>query len=102
MTDRRRHSDQRPSAETLLEAARSEEDRVDKEKLFVTAAPVVGKTYEMLQKARALLREGKDNVIGVVETHGRAETEALLQGQGDMFTITQPIPKPTQRLEIAA
>ena len=68
----------------------------------MTAAPVVGKTYEMLQKARALLREGKDNVIGVVETHGRAETEALLQGQGDMFTITQPIPKPTQRLEIAA
>jgi two-component system, OmpR family, sensor histidine kinase KdpD len=100
MEDRRRNSDQRPSPETLLEAARSEEDRVDKEKIFVIAAPGVGKTYEMLQKARALLREGKDNVIGVVETHGRAETEALLQGQGDMFAITQPIPKPT--LDIAA
>jgi two-component system sensor histidine kinase KdpD len=102
MADQRRNSDQRPSPEGLLEAARSEEDRADKEKRFVVAAPGVGKTYEMLQKARARLREGKDIVIGVVETRGRAETEALLQGQGAMFTITLPIPKPTERLDIAA
>ena len=49
-------------------------------KIFVGAAPGVGKTYEMLQAARAKLKEGVDVVVGVVETHGRKETEALLDG----------------------
>ena len=49
-------------------------------KIFVGAAPGVGKTYEMLQAARAKLKEGVDVVVGVVETHGRQETEALLEG----------------------
>ena len=49
-------------------------------KIFVGAAPGVGKTYEMLQTARAKLKEGVDVVVGVVETHGRKETEALLEG----------------------
>jgi two-component system sensor histidine kinase KdpD len=80
MADQRRNSDQRPSPEALLEAARREESRVGKLKIFVGAAPGVGKTYEMLEEARARLKEGKDVVVGVVETHGRAETEALLQG----------------------
>ena len=44
------------------------------------AAPGVGKTYEMLQQARARSKDGYDIVIGVVETHGRKETEALLEG----------------------
>ena len=44
------------------------------------AAPGVGKTYEMLQQARARRKDGYDVVIGVVETHGRKETEALLDG----------------------
>src|SRR5262249_52179564 len=43
-------------------------------------APGVGKTFAMLQAARERLREGVDVVVGVVETHGRAETEALLDG----------------------
>ena len=42
--------------------------------------PGVGKTYEMLQTARARKRDGDDVVVGVVETHGRKETEALLEG----------------------
>ena len=42
------------------------------------AAPGVGKTYEMLQQARARKKDGDDIVVGVVETHGRKETEALL------------------------
>ncbi|MFY0099816.1 histidine kinase, partial [Acinetobacter baumannii] len=42
--------------------------------------PGVGKTYEMLQNAHARLKAGVDVVVGVVETHGRAETEALLKG----------------------
>ena len=49
-------------------------------KIFVGAAPGVGKTYEMLQAAHAKLKEGVDVVVGVVETHGRKETEALLEG----------------------
>ena len=49
-------------------------------KIFVGAAPGVGKTYEMLQSAHAKRKAGVDVVVGVVETHGRAETEALLHG----------------------
>src|SRR2546429_529340 len=78
MADQRRDSDQRPSPEALLEAARREEGRVGKLKIFVGAAPGVGKTYEMLQQARARKKDGYDIVVGVVETHGRKETEALL------------------------
>jgi two-component system sensor histidine kinase KdpD len=80
MADQRRNSDQRPSPEALLEAARREDERVGKLRIFVGAAPGVGKTYEMLQQARARQRDGYDVVIGVVETHGRRETEALLEG----------------------
>jgi two-component system sensor histidine kinase KdpD len=76
----RRDPDQRPSPEALLEAARREESRVGKLRIFVGAAPGVGKTYEMLQQARARKRDGYDVVVGVVETHGRKETEALLEG----------------------
>jgi two-component system, OmpR family, sensor histidine kinase KdpD len=80
MADQRRAIDQRPSPEALLEAARREEGRVGKLKIFVGAAPGVGKTYEMLQQARARQTDGYDIVIGVVETHGRKETEALVEG----------------------
>ncbi|MGB8442928.1 MAG: two-component sensor histidine kinase, partial [Pseudolabrys sp.] len=80
MVDQRRDSDQRPSPEALLEAARREERRSGRLKIFVGAAPGVGKTYEMLQQARARKQDGYDVVVGVVETHGRKETEALLDG----------------------
>src|ERR1700730_7179620 len=80
MAEQRRDSDQRPSPEALLEADRREEGRVGKLRIFVGAAPGVGKTYEMLQNARARQKDGYDIVIGVVETHGRKETEALLEG----------------------
>lgn len=80
MADQRRDPDQRPSPEALLEAARREEGRVGKVRIFVGAAPGVGKTYEMLQTARARRRDGYDVVVGIVETHGRKETEALLEG----------------------
>jgi two-component system sensor histidine kinase KdpD len=80
MADQRRGPDQRPSPEALLEAARREEHRTGKLKIFVGAAPGVGKTYEMLLQARARKRDGYDIVVGVVETHGRKETESLLEG----------------------
>jgi two-component system sensor histidine kinase KdpD len=80
MADYGRVSDQRPSPEALLEAARREEGRVGKLRIFVGAAPGVGKTYEMLQQAHARKKDGYDVVIGVVETHGRRETQALVTG----------------------
>ncbi len=80
MMDQLRDSDHRPSPDALLEAVRREESRVGKLKIFVGAAPGVGKTYEMLQQAHARKRDGYDIVIGIVETHGRRETEALLAG----------------------
>src|SRR5689334_20650441 len=68
----------RPSPEALLAAAKQEgRGRL---KIFLGAAPGVGKTYEMLSNAQAKRRDGVDVVVGVVETHGRQETEALLAG----------------------
>src|SRR6516225_4572056 len=75
-----RDRDQRPSPEALLEAARKEEGRIGELRIFVGAAPGVGKTYEMLLQARARKADGYDVLVGVVETHGRKETEALLEG----------------------
>ena len=48
--------------------------------IFLGAAPGVGKTYAMLVRAHDLTRQGKDIVIGYIETHGRIETENLVQG----------------------
>ena len=79
MADQRRDPE-RPSPEALLEAARREESRVGKLRIFVGAAPGVGKTYTMLETARARKKDGYDVVVGVVETHGRKETEALVEG----------------------
>src|SRR5215469_3894282 len=68
----------RPDPDALLAAFRREtEGRL---KVFLGAAPGVGKTYAMLQGARRLKYEGADVVVGLVETHGRAETSALLEG----------------------
>ncbi len=69
---------ERPSPKVLLELARRE--RLGKLKVFLGAAPGVGKTFAMLSAARAKQAEGTDVVVGVVETHGRKETAALLDG----------------------
>src|SRR5260221_9294012 len=74
----RRGRDQRPSPEALLEAV-AREGR-GKLKIFLGAARGVGKTYEMLEAAQAKRREGADVAVGIVETHGRRETEALIAG----------------------
>jgi two-component system sensor histidine kinase KdpD len=65
----------RPDPEALLRAA-AQEGR-GRLKVFLGAAPGVGKTYEMLKQAAARRDGGTDVVIGVVETHGRADTAAL-------------------------
>ncbi|MGU3359647.1 ATP-binding protein [Methylobacterium sp. M6A4_1b] len=71
---------QRPSPEALLDRARRDEAGRGRLKVFLGAAPGVGKTYEMLTVGRARMKAGIDVVIGVVETHGRNETEALVEG----------------------
>ena len=75
MSDR----DVRPSPEALLKEAARDSGR-GRLKIFLGAAPGVGKTYEMLSAAGARRRDGADVVVGVVETHGRDETAALLEG----------------------
>jgi two-component system sensor histidine kinase KdpD len=71
--------DTRPNPDALIEAASREgKGRL---KIFLGAAPGVGKTWEMLVAARRLREEGRDVLAGIIETHGRAETEAQL---GDM------------------
>ena len=71
-------TDDRPSPEGLLLQAKREGR--GKFKIFLGAAPGVGKTYEMLSQARRRRLDGVDVVIGVVETHGRIETDALTKG----------------------
>jgi two-component system sensor histidine kinase KdpD len=65
-------------ADALLSTA--EDARSDRLKIFLGAAPGVGKTFAMLSAARELKRQDVDVVVGLVETHGRAETAALLEG----------------------
>jgi len=70
--------DHRPSPDALLAEVRREgRGRL---KIFLGAAPGVGKTYAMLQAAHDRLRDGIDLVAGVIESHGRRETEALVKG----------------------
>jgi two-component system sensor histidine kinase KdpD len=73
-------SDRRPDPEALLARVREEERRAARGrlKIFFGASPGVGKTYAMLEAARARRKAGVDVVAGVVETHGRRETAALL------------------------
>jgi two-component system sensor histidine kinase KdpD len=70
-------SDQRPSADALL-ARIKDQDRA-RLRIYVGAAPGVGKTYEMLQEAHALKSRGLDVAIGIIETYGRRDTEAQLK-----------------------
>ena len=73
---------QRPDPDALLKRVQAEEARgvEGKLKIFFGANPGVGKTYAMLETAHEQRRDGVDVVIGVVETHGRVETQALVNG----------------------
>jgi two-component system sensor histidine kinase KdpD len=73
-TDRERHA----KADALL--GQLDHDGAGRLKVFLGAAPGVGKTYAMLSAARDLARQGVDVVVGLVETHGRADTASLLDG----------------------
>ncbi len=70
----------RPDPDALLREVQREETKRGRLKIFLGYAPGVGKTYTMLNEARVLKKRGEDVVVGIVETHGRAETEELLKG----------------------
>lgn len=72
----------RPDPDALLERFRAEEAREGRGslKIFFGYAAGVGKTYAMLEAARRAAAVGREVVVGYVEPHGRAETEALLEG----------------------
>ena len=73
--------DQRPDPEYLLELIKRVDARSKggKLKIFFGMAAGVGKTYAMLQATQQYIKDGGDAVIGIVETHGRKETAALLE-----------------------
>jgi len=68
--------DARPKPESLL--ARVEQASRARLRIYIGAAPGVGKTYQVLEDAHQLKKQGVDIVIGFIEPHGRAETEALI------------------------
>jgi len=74
--------DQRPDPDALLEQMREDEEKAARGKLriYFGSSAGVGKTYAMLQAARKLKAEGRELLVGVVETHGRSETMAQTEG----------------------
>lgn len=78
----RQATDPKPNAEALL--SRWEQATHARLRIYIGAAPGVGKTYQMLEDAHLLRKQGCDVVIGFVETYGRAETEAKI---GDLEVI---------------
>ncbi len=72
--------EKRPDPDDLLKFAQAEETARGRLKIFLGYAAGVGKTYAMLEAAHQRQRQGVDVVVGFVETHGRIETEAFLQG----------------------
>src|ERR1700736_3444470 len=75
-------SEQRPDPDLLLAKVKRQEAEARRGKLriYFGSSAGVGKTYAMLVAARKLLTEGRTVLVGVVETHGRTETAALLEG----------------------
>ncbi|MFM2415332.1 MAG: hypothetical protein RL385_55 [Pseudomonadota bacterium] len=73
---------ERPDPDQLLQRVNAEEERRTRAKLkiFFGFAPGVGKTYRMLQMARELSEQGVDVLVALLETHGRKDTAALLDG----------------------
>ncbi|RUT24892.1 two-component sensor histidine kinase [Asaia sp. W19] len=79
----------RPDPDALLRQGCGDARR-GRLKIFLGAAPGVGKTFEMLSAAQQLMRDGVDLVVGIVETHGRSETAALVDGLPVLPTRLMP------------
>jgi two-component system sensor histidine kinase KdpD len=78
----------RPAPESLL--AKLSQGEQAKLRVYIGAAPGVGKTYQMLEDAHLLKKQGADIVVGTVETHGREDTRSLI---GDLECV------PMRRIE---
>ncbi len=78
----RERDDERPDPDALLAQVKADEVRAARArlKIFFGASPGVGKTYTMLEAAKRAQAEGVDVLVGIVETHGRSETAALVEG----------------------
>src|SRR5512133_1864965 len=76
------NDDKRPSPEAMLKLAQAEEVTAElgKLKIFLGYAAGVGKTYAMLEAARQRKHDGRDVLVGYAESHGRPETDVLLEG----------------------
>jgi two-component system, OmpR family, sensor histidine kinase KdpD len=96
-------AEQRPDPDALLRKIEWQEEKARRGRLkvFFGAAAGVGKTYAMLGEARELRAQGVDVVAGLVETHGRAETEALLEVWSGCQDAQWPIAAPTSRSSIS-
>ncbi len=79
--------DIRPSPEAMLKLVQAEEVTAElgKLKIFLGYAAGVGKTYAMLEAARQRKKDGRDVVVGYVESHGRSETDLLLEGMESLL-----------------
>lgn len=86
----RQDDHRRPDPAALLQLAARE--KRGKLTIFLGMAPGVGKTYAMLERAKALAAGGTDVVIGLVETHGRSETSALAEGLDTLARIEGAAP----------
>jgi two-component system, OmpR family, sensor histidine kinase KdpD len=76
-------NEERPDPDTLLSAIKYEKETHSgkgKLKIFLGAAPGVGKTFAMLEAAHHAIENGINTTVGIVVTHGRVETEELLEG----------------------
>src|SRR5947208_3274204 len=82
------NNDHRPSPESLL--AKLKEGERPSLRVYIGAAPGVGKTFQMLEDAQQLKREDVEIVVGIVEPHGREETRAMI---GDLECV------PMRRIE---
>ena len=76
------HDPGRPDPDKLLARIQADETKARRGRLkvFIGMCPGVGKTYAMLKAARKRQRDGAEVVVGIVETHGRSETQALIEG----------------------
>ena len=84
-------ADPRPSADALLE--RLKETERARLRIYIGAAPGVGKTYEMLRDAHALRDRGLDVVIGIVETYDRVETVGTAEGSRGHSAAAHRVPR---------
>ena len=89
------NQDGRPDPDALLASLHGEQGSTrGRLKIFLGSAPGVGKTWEMLNQARRRQRDGTDVLAGVIETHGRAETESQVEG----LTLLPPAKVPYRGL----